>query len=226
MEHASAEDFAKLEDVERTGLGTPATRAATIEKLVKSGFVERKKKQLIPTEKGLALSWAMPDQLKSAKLTAEWEDRLGAVERGELSPENFMSGITAMLSDLVKSYQNVNVASSALSQSERAVIGKCPRCGKNVVEGKKSFYCEGYHDTPSCGFALWKNDRFFTSKRKELTKKIAASLLKNGRVAVTGLFSEKKGVFYDATVVLDDDGGKYVRFKLEFDNKTNGKKGK
>ncbi len=226
MEHASAEDFAKLEDVERTGLGTPATRAATIEKLVKSGFVERKKKQLIPTEKGLALSWAMPDQLKSAKLTAEWEDRLGAVERGELSPEDFMAGITAMLSDLVKSYQNVNVASSALSQSERAVIGKCPRCGKNVVEGKKSFYCEGYHDTPSCGFALWKNDRFFTSKRKELTKKIAASLLKNGRVAVTGLFSEKKGVFYDATVVLDDDGGKYVRFKLEFDNKTNGKKGK
>ncbi|MDE6589466.1 MAG: DNA topoisomerase III, partial [Oscillospiraceae bacterium] len=227
MEHASAEDFAALESVERTGLGTPATRAATIEKLVRPGFVERKKKQLVPTEKGLALAWAMPDQLKSAKLTAEWEDRLGAVERGELSPEDFMAGITAMLSDLVKSYQHTSVTSSALSQSGRAVIGKCPRCGKNVVEGKKSFYCEGYHDTPSCGFALWKNDRFFTSKRKELTKKIAASLLKTGRVAVTGLFSEKKGVFYDATVVLDDDGGKYVRFKLEFNNKnTNKGKGK
>ena len=226
MEHASAEDFAKLEEVERKGLGTPATRAATIEKLVKSGFVERKKKQLIPTEKGLALSWAMPDQLKSAKLTAEWEERLGAVERGELSPENFMAGITAMISDLVQTYRNVKLESDALSDSGRAVIGKCPRCGKNVVEGKKSFYCEGYHDTPSCGFALWKNDRFFTSKRKELTKKIAASLLKNGCVAVTGLFSEKKGVFYDATVVLDDDGGKYVRFKLEFDNKSTGKKGK
>lgn len=225
MEHASAEDFAKLEEVERKGLGTPATRAATIEKLVKSGFVERKKKQLIPTEKGLALSWAMPDQLKSAKLTAEWEERLGAVERGELSPEDFMAGITAMISDLVQSYRNVNMESAALSDSGRTVIGKCPRCGKNVVEGKKSFYCEGYHDTPSCGFALWKNDRFFTSKRKELTKKIAASLLKNGRVAVTGLFSEKKGVFYDATVVLDDDGGKFVRFKLEFDNKTTGRKG-
>ena len=226
MEHASAEDFAALESVERTGLGTPATRAATIEKLVKSGFVERKKKQLLPTEKGLALSWAMPDQLKSAKLTAEWEDRLGAVERGELAPEDFMAGITAMLSDLVQSYRNISVTSTALSQSGRTVIGKCPRCGKNVVEGKKSFYCEGYHDTPSCGFALWKNDRFFTSKRKELTKKIAASLLKNGRVAVTGLFSEKKGVFYDATIVLDDDGGKFVRFKLEFDNKSTGKKGK
>ena len=225
MEHASAEDFAKLEDVERTGLGTPATRAATIEKLVKSGFVERKKKQLLPTEKGLALSWAMPDQLKSAKLTAEWEDRLGAVERGELAPEDFMAGITAMLTNLVQSYRNVTVAHSPLSDSGRAGIGKCPRCGKNVVEGKKSFYCEGYHDTPSCGFALWKNDRFFTSKRKELTKKIAASLLKTGRASVTGLFSEKKGVFYDATVVLDDNGGKFVRFKLEFDNKSTDKKG-
>lgn len=226
MEHASAEDFAALESVERTGLGTPATRAATIEKLVKSGFVERKKKQLLPTEKGLALSWAMPDQLKSAKLTAEWEDRLGAVERGELAPEDFMAGITAMLTNLVQSYRNVAVAPSPLSESGRAGIGKCPRCGKNVVEGKKSFYCEGYHDTPSCGFALWKNDRFFTSKRKELTKKIAASLLKTGRAAVTGLFSEKKGVFYDATVVLNDDGGKFVRFKLEFDNKSTEKKGK
>ncbi len=225
MEKASAEDFAALESVERTGLGTPATRAATIEKLVRAGFVERKKKQLLPTEKGLALSWAMPDQLKSAKLTAEWEDRLGAVERGELAPEDFMAGITAMLTDLVRAYQNVAVAPSPLSDSGRAGIGKCPRCGKNVVEGKKSFYCEGYHDTPSCGFALWKNDRFFTSKRKELTKKIAASLLKTGRVAVTGLFSEKKGVFYDATVVLDDDGGKFVRFKLEFDNKSMEKKG-
>ena len=226
MEHASAEDFAALESVERTGLGTPATRAAIIEKLVKSGFVERKKKQLLPTEKGLALSWAMPDQLKSAKLTAEWEDRLGAVERGELAPEDFMAGITAMLTGLVRSYRNVAVAPSPLSESGRAGIGKCPRCGKNVVEGKKSFYCEGYHDTPSCGFALWKNDRFFTSKRKELTKKIAASLLKTGRAAVTGLFSEKKGVFYDATVVLNDDGGKFVRFKLEFDNKSTEKKGK
>ena len=226
MEHASAEDFAALESVERTGLGTPATRAATIEKLVKSGFVERKKKQLIPTEKGLALFWAMPDQLKSAKLTAEWEDRLGAVERGELAPEEFMAGISDMLTGLVKAYQNVNVAPSPLSNLGRTVIGKCPRCGKNVVEGKKSFYCEGYHDTPSCGFALWKNDRFFTSKRKELTKKIAASLLKTGRAAVTGLFSEKKGVFYDATVVLNDDGGKFVRFKLEFDNKSTEKKGK
>ena len=259
MEHASAEDFAKLEDVKmgsptqaqqsglrgekegqrngadarhqtgaaewslpRRGLGTPATRAATIEKLVRSGYVERNGRQLIPTEKGLALCWTMPDQLKSAKLTAEWEERLGAVERGELAPEDFMAGIVDMLTNLVKSYANVAVASSALSRSGRTVVGKCPRCGKNVVEGKKSFFCEGYYDTPPCGFALWKNNRFFTSKRKELTRKIAAALLNNGRAAVSGLFSERKGVFYDATVVMVDNGGKYVHFELEFNDRRKG----
>ena len=161
----------------------------------------------------------MPDQLKSAKLTAQWEERLGAVERGELSPEEFMAGITEMVNGLVETYQGVSAASSALSQAGRTVAGVCPRCGKNVVEGKKSFFCEGWRDAPPCGFALWKNDRFFTGKRKELTRKIAAALLKNGRAAVTGLFSEKKGVFYDATVVLEDTGGKFVRYKLEFENK-------
>ena len=88
-----------------------------------------------------------------------------------------------------------------------------------MVEGRKSFFCEGYHDTPPCGFAMWKNDRFFTGKRKELTRKLAAGLLKHGRVHMKDLFSEKKGVLYDATVVLDDTGGKYVRYKLEFDKK-------
>ena len=205
MEHASAKEFAKLEDVEHKGLGTPATRAGVIEKLVRSGFVERKKKQLFPTEKGT--------------------ERRGAVERGELSPEDFMAGITAMLTELVKSYQGVTVASAALSASGRTVIGICPRCGKNVVEGKKSFFCEGWNAAPACDFALWKNDRFFTSKHKELTRKAAAALLKKGRVAMTGLFSEKKGVLYDAIVVMEDTGEKFVRFKLEFDNNTPKKKG-
>ena len=223
MERASAEDFAKLEDVERKGLGTPATRAAIIEKLVRSGYAAREGRHLVPTEKGLALAWAMPDQLKSAKLTAEWEERLGAVERGELAPEEFMAGIVEMLRGLVRGYANVSVASSALSRSGRTVVGKCPRCGKDVVEGKKSFFCEGYYDTPPCGFALWKNNRFFASKRKELTRKIAAALLRNGRAHVTNLFSERKGVFYDATVVMVDDGGKYVRFELEFDKRKGAK---
>ena len=223
MELASAEDFAKLEDVERKGLGTPATRAGVIEKLVRSGYVARDGRYLVPTEKGLALARAMPDQLSSAKLTAEWEERLRAVERGELAPEDFMAGIVEMLRGLVRSCANVSVASPALSRSGRTVVGKCPRCGKDVVEGKKSFFCEGYYDTPPCGFALWKNNRFFASKRKELTRKIAAALLRDGRVPMTGLFSERKGVFYDATVVMADDSGKYVRFELEFDKRKGAK---
>ena len=186
MEHASAEDFAKLENVERAGLGTPATRAGMIERLVRSGFAERQKKRLVPTQKGMELIRVMPDQLKSAKLTAQWEEKLGEVERGQLDPAEFMAGIREMLMGLVKAYAGTQAASSALSSNGRTVVGVCPRCGKNVVEGKKSFFCEGYHDTPSCGFAMWKNDRFFTSKRKELTKRIAAALLKNGRVKVTG----------------------------------------
>ena len=218
MEHASAEDFAKIEDVERAGLGTPATRAGIIEKLMKSGFAERKKKQLVPTEKGTALIRVMPDALKSAKLTADWEEKLSEVQRGTLDPADFLSGIEAMLEGLVKTYQGVSAA-SALSQSNRPVVGVCPRCGKNVVEGKKSFFCEGYFDKPPCGFALWKNDRFFTAKRKELTKKVVAALLKNGRVRMTDLFSEKKGVTYDATVIMEDTGDKFVHFKMEFDKK-------
>ena len=219
MEHASAEDFAELDDAERTGLGTPSTRAGTIEKLVRSGFAERKGRQLLPTEKGTELIRVMPDTLRSAKLTAEWEAKLGEVERGTLPPGDFLAGIEGMVLQLVKTYAGVTVASSALSGSGRPIVGVCPRCGKNVVEGKKSFFCEGYHDTPPCGFAMWKNDRFFTGKRKELTRKIAAGLLKQGRVRMKDLFSEKKGVLYDATVVLDDTGGKYVRYKLEFDQK-------
>lgn len=225
MENAGAEDFAQIEDVERKGLGTPATRANIIEKLVKGGFAERKNKQLIPTERGMELIKALPDAVKSARLTAEWEAALKEVERGERPPEDFMAGITEMVCGLVKTYEGVNIgADAALSQSSREVIGKCPRCGKPVYEGKKSFYCSSYKDNPPCGFALWKDNKYFQSKRKELTKKIAAALLKTGRVRMTGLFSEKKGILYDATIVMEDTGGKYVNFKLEFDNKKGAKK--
>lgn len=223
MENAGAEDFAEIEGIERKGLGTPATRAGVIEKLVKGSFAERKARQLIPTEKGTELIKVLPDSVKSAKLTAEWEAALKQVEHGERSPEDFMAGIVKMTADLVKSYDGVNVGvDSALSASGREVIGKCPRCGKDVVEGKKSFYCVGYKGTPPCGFVLWKENKYFQSKRKELTKKIAAALLKSGRVKMTGLFSEKKGVLYDATIVLDDTGGKYVNFQMEFDKKKGG----
>ena len=114
-----------------------------------------------------------------------------------------------MVSELVERYSAVKADTSLFFTKE--VIGKCPRCGADVLEGKKNFYCSNRE----CQFSMWKEDRFFTSKHKELTKPMAVALLKNGRVSVKGLFSEKKGVTYDAVVVLADMGGKYVNYKLE-----------
>ena len=220
MENAGAEEFAQIEDAERRGLGTPATRAGVIEKLVKGGFVERKKKLLVPTKRGMELIKVLPDSVKSASLTAEWEAALKEVERGERSPEDFMGGITDMVRSLVESYGDAPAGTgNALSASGREAVGKCPRCGKPVYEGKKSFYCSAYKDAVPCGFVLWKENPYFKSKRKELTKKVAAALLKNGKVKMTGLYSEKKGIMYDATIVMEDTGGKYVNFRLEFDKK-------
>lgn len=159
----------------------------------------------------------LPDSIKSAKLTAEWEAALKEVERGECSAEDFLSGIERMTADLVEGYRAIQADTSLFDQREP--IGKCPRCGKDVVESKLSFQCIDR----SCGFTMWKNSRFFTDKHKELTKAVASALLKKGRVKMTGLFSEKKGVAYDATVVLDDTG-KYVNYKLEFDQKKAGAK--
>ena len=220
MENAGAEEFAQIEDAERRGLGTPATRAGVIEKLVKGGFVERKKKLLVPTKRGMELIKVLPDSVESASLTAEWEAALKEVERGERSPEDFMGGITDMVRSLVESYGDAPAGTgNALSASGREAVGKCPRCGKPVYEGKKSFFCSAYKDAVPCGFALWKENPYFKSKRKELTKKVAAALLKNGKVKMTGLYSEKKGIMYDATIVMEDTGGKYVNFRLEFDKK-------
>lgn len=217
MEHASAEDFAEIEDVERTGLGTPATRAGVLEKLVRGGFLERKGRQLLPTKKGHNLIVVLPDSIKSANLTAEWEAALKEVEHGQRTADDFLSGIERMTSDLVASYRAVQADTSLFDQRE--CIGKCPRCGKDVVESKLSFQCADR----DCGFTMWKNSRFFADKHKELTKPVAAALLKKGRVKMTGLFSEKKGVAYDAIVVLDDTG-KYVNYKLEFEPKKEGGK--
>ena len=151
----------------------------------------------------------LPDSVKSARLTAQWEAGLKSVERGEQAPDAFMGGIEQMVSDLVAQYSAVKADTSLFQQRE--VIGKCPRCGSDVLEGKKNFYCSNRE----CQFSMWKDDRFFTSKHKELTKPMAAALLKNGRIKMKGLFSEKKGVLYDAVVVLADTGEKYVNYKIE-----------
>ena len=220
MERAGAEDIP--DDAERKGLGTPATRAAVIEKLVAAGFVERKGKSLIPTKAGINLVTVLPEPLTSPMLTAEWEQRLTAIAKGEADPGGFLDGIRDMICDLVKTYSQISEDGQKLFAPEKEVIGLCPRCGKPVYEGKKNFSCSDR----ACGFVLWKNDRFWTSRKKELTKKMAADLLKKGRTNVKGMWSEKKGSAYDAVVILDDTGGKYINFKLEFPKRKDGANGR
>ena len=210
METAGKENMP--EDAERQGLGTPATRAGVLEKLVKGGFLERKGRQLLPTKKGHNLVVILPESIKSAKLTAEWESALKEVEHGALSPEEFLAGIQKQVSELVACYKNVQVETELFD--ERESIGACPRCGGSVMDRKLSFQCT----RQGCGFTMWKNDRFFKDKHKELTKSAATALLKKGRVKMSGLFSEKKGTTYDAIVVLADTG-RYVNYKLEFEKK-------
>ena len=210
MENAGKEDIP--DEAERKGLGTPATRAGIIEKLVSAGFVERKGKCLIPTKDGINLVTVLPEALSSPMLTAEWEQRLTAVAKGEADADAFLEGIQDMVRELVTTYSHISEEGQKLFAPEKEVIGVCPRCGKPIYEGKKNFCCSDR----SCGFVLWKNDRFWTSRKKELTKKMAADLLKKGRTNVKGMWSEKKGTTYDAAVLLDDTGGKYINFKLEF----------
>ena len=220
MENAGKEEMP--DEAERKGLGTPATRAAIIEKLVSGGFVERKGKNLIPTKAGVNLVTVLPELLTSPKLTADWEQRLNEVAKGQASPEDFMDGIEAMAAELVRKYSHISEDGQKLFQPEKETVGLCPRCGKPVYEGKKNFACSDR----ACQFVMWKNDRFWTSRRKEMTRKMAADLLKKGRTSVKGMWSEKKGSTYDAVVILDDTGGKYVNFKLEFPKRKDGVHGK
>ena len=210
------------EDAERKGLGTPATRAGILEKLVSTGFLERKKSkkqvQLLPSHDAVSLITVLPEQLQSPLLTAEWEYRLGEIERGELAPEDFMAEITAMLKELVGTYQVIK-GSEYLFTPPREVVGKCPRCGGEIAEMQKGFFCQD----KSCKFAIWKNNNWWAAKRKQPTKAIVAALLKDGRAHVAGLYSEKSGKTYDATVVLEDTG-QYVNFKLDFDRQKGGGK--
>lgn len=214
METAGSEDMP--EDAERKGLGTPATRASIIEKLVKTGLAERKNKQLLPAKKGVSLIAVLPEIIKSPALTAKWEHRLKQVERGGLSDAEFMAGIAELTVSLVKSNSAPNPDFMRLfpapvgSRSE--AVGICPRCGSKVLEGKKGFLCENR----DCGFALWRDNRFFASKKKDLTRAIAAALLEKGLVSLSGLYSEKTGKTYNAVVIMEDTG-KYVNFKLEFE---------
>ena len=208
MERAGNEDTDP--DAERRGLGTPATRAAVIEKLVKGGFVERKGKQLFPTKDGTNLVCVLPDSLTSPQLTAAWENNLTQIAKGNADPAAFMQGIEAMAQELVKTYASVLGEKQELFKTEKTEIGKCPRCKSPVYEGKKNYYCSN----KECGFTMWKNDRFFEERKTVFTRSIAAALLKSGKVKVKKLYSPKTGKTYDGTVLLADTGGKYVNYKV------------
>ena len=202
-------------DAERKGLGTPATRAAVIEKLVKGGFIERKGKQLLPTKDGINLVCVLPKTLTSPKLTAEWENNLTQIAKGKADPEGFMQGIEEMARELVKTYPFLSDDKAQLFKPERVELGKCPRCGSPVYEGKKNYYCSN----KECSFAMWKNDRFFEERKVTFSPKIAAALLTNGKASVKKLYSPKTGKTYAGSVVLADTGGKYVNYRVELPKK-------
>jgi DNA topoisomerase-3 len=212
MESAGAEDM--TESMERRGLGTPATRAGVIERLVSSGLATRKAKHLVPTEKGSKLIAVLPESLKSPALTAEWEQKLGSGESGKFTDSAFMAEIAAMTRELVASHPAPNPEHTTLFRAKPSgeAVGPCPRCGGSVVESRKGFFCE----SRPCEFALWKDNRFFAAKRKTLDTKTAAALLKGERVFFSDLYSEKTGKTYAAAIYLEDAGGK-TNYKLDFE---------
>ena len=211
METAGNAEFD--DDTEKKGLGTPATRAGIIEKLVKGGFVDRKGKSLVPTKDGNNLVCVLPEQITSPTMTAEWENTLMQIERGNADADKFLSGIVEMTSELVKAYPFLSEAEANRFDTGRESIGKCPRCGSPVYVGKGNYYCSN----KECSFCMWEDNKFFSSKKKKLTKKIAAELLDKGWCRVTGLYTPKRPQLYDAVIRLDDTGGKYVSFKMEFE---------
>ena len=206
---------ATLGCAERRGLGTPATRAAVIEKLVKGGFAERKGKQLLPTKDGTNLVCVLPETLTSPLLTAEWENNLTQIAKDKADPEDFMRRIEDMARELVKTYPFLSDGDKGRFKEEKPELGKCPRCGSLVHEGKKNYYCSN----KECIFTMWKNDRFFEERKTAFTPKIAAALLKSGKVNVKKLYSPKTGKTYDGAIVLTDTGGKYVNYRVELPKK-------
>ena len=202
------------EDAERKGLGTPATRASIIEKIIKAGFVIRKGKQLIPTKDGINLISVLPKTLTSPLLTAEWENELSRIAKGEADADSFMEKIEALTKDLIEN-ADTEKAKAELFKQEKMIIGLCPHCKSPVYEGKKNYYCSNR----DCLFSMWKNDRFFKDRKITFTPKIAVALLKDKTVKVKNIYSHKTGKTYDGNVVLSDTGEKYVNYRIEIPKK-------
>ena len=209
MEHAGAKEVPS--DAERRGLGTPATRAATIEKLVNGGFAERVKGKLVPTDTGASLVTVLPEALRSPLLTAEWESRLKQIERGELDADTFLADIEHMVSGLVSDYTPVAEA-SVLFPTGRAVVGQCPRCGGVVSEAKSGYFCESL----DCKFGLWRDNKFLAAKRISLTCSLVTELLDKGRAHLDEIYSQRMDKYYPGDLILHDDGERatyYLSFK-------------
>ena len=214
METASADEMP--EEAERKGLGTPATRAGTIEKLVRIGFLERKgdkkTKYLIPTHKGTALVTVMPEQIQSPSMTADWEEKLLMIERQEYDSEDFMQEIKQVISGLVKNYEVIKDAEVMMNESKS--VGKCPLCGASVEDRPKGYFCS----VRECKFALWKNNRYFESIGKTPTSSVVSALLRDGKVKLKGCKSARTGKTYDAIVCMDVSPDGKINFKMEFEN--------
>ena len=202
------------DDVERKGIGTPATRAAMIEKLISAGYVERRKNSLVPAPVGNSLITVLPEQLQSPLLTAEWENKLKQIERGEMEADVFLSGITDMLRELIESYTAVP-GSEVLFPSGRTVVGRCPRCGSDVTESRKGFFCE----KNECRFGLWRDNKYLENKRIDLTRADAEALLRDGRVHLDHIYSEKTDSTYAADLLMEDNGERTV-YRIDFGRRT------
>lgn len=212
METAGNKEFDS--ETEKKGLGTPATRASIIEKLVSSGYAQRKGKQILPSTEGKELVKVMPEYLKSAVMTAEWENQLLLMEKGEITDTQFMGEITSLVRKILEVCREIPKEERRRFQMEREVIGKCPVCGCDVFEGKQNFYCSNRQ----CDFSLWKENRFLGSMEKNLDKKMARELLDKACTHVKGLYSKKKDMKFDADLLLTLEDGK-PRFHLEFPKK-------
>ena len=218
MEHAGSSDM--IEDAERKGLGTPATRAAIIEKLIEKGFVERKKKQILPTADGRNLIRILPEMIKSPKLTAEWENDLTLISRGQKNVEEFLFEIEKMVTKLVSDNGQPVEEYQKLFSDGRKEIGKCPRCGNKVYVGKRNYYCSG----SDCSFTLWKNNRFFESQGKTLDEATVRKLLSEKQVHFKDLVSEKTKRKYEATIKMEVSETGNPKFQLIFPERKKGKK--
>ena len=212
METAGNKEFDS--ETEKKGLGTPATRASIIEKLVASGYAQRKGKQILPSAEGQELVKVMPEYLKSAVMTAEWENQLLMMEKGQITDAQFMGEITSLVGKILEVCRDIPEEERRRFQTAREVIGKCPVCGSDIFEGKQNFYCSNRQ----CDFALWKENRFLGSMEKNLDKKMAKELLAKACTHVKGLYSRKKDMRFDADLLLTLEDGK-PRFHLEFPKK-------